>query len=227
MSLSEDLIKGLVSMKMMLPSTIQSKAIPLILASNDHLLAQSRNGSGKTISFLCGSVSKIEVKNDSLQVLIVAPNRELMNQIYSVALELVKFINGIKIAKMIDIKDKDNFNGAHLLVSTPGIAVKAFKKKVVSFEKLKVVIFDEADIMLGASDKDHCTIIAKETIHIKDIQVLAFTATVNKTLEDWFKKSFKTCNKILSTVEELSLDGVQHLVIKCDTKEKLQTLDLM
>jgi len=74
----------------MQPSQIQLKSIPLITDTKQHLIAQARNGSGKTISFLVGTLSKIDISIKSLQVLIVAPNRELMNQIYQVCFETVK-----------------------------------------------------------------------------------------------------------------------------------------
>jgi ATP-dependent RNA helicase DDX19/DBP5 len=157
MNLNENIMKGLVSMKLMKPSRIQISAIPLIIDSDKHLLAQSRNGSGKTISFLVGSISKIDIEQQCLQVLVVAPNRELMNQIYSVALELVKFMDGINVAKIIDVSDVKTLSAAHFIVSTPGIAVKSVKRGVLKLDNIKVVVFDEADVILGANDQDHCT----------------------------------------------------------------------
>jgi len=91
LNINEYLIQGLVSIKMFRPSLIQFNSIPLIINSNQHLLAQSRNGSGKTISFLVGSIMKIDLTREEMQVLIVCPSRELMNQTYAVCLDLVKF----------------------------------------------------------------------------------------------------------------------------------------
>jgi len=213
---------------MMRPSLIQFSAIPLIVKSSKHLLAQSRNGSGKTISFLLGALMKIDLTQENLQVLVISPSRELMNQSYSVCLQLIKFYNGMNAAKLIDLNDDKSFLKAHLVVSTPGIAVKAFKKGVFTTANCKVVIFDEADIMLGSSDKDHCSVIAKMLLKQKEIQFLGFTATVSKSLSDWFDSTFSnTYNKILSTYADLSLDGIYHLCISCDRNDKLLTLDLM
>jgi len=89
---------------------------------------------------------------------------------------------------------------AHLIVSTPGIAVKAFKKGLFKTSTCKVVVFDEADILLGSADKDHCSIIAKMLLQQKEIQFLGFTATVSAPLSNWFDTTFSnTYNKILST----------------------------
>jgi len=183
-------VQGLVAMKMMRPSLIQFNSIPLIINSNQHLLAQSRNGSGKTISFLVGAIMKIDLSKEILQVLIISPNRELMNQTYTVCLNLVKFLNGIKVAKLIDLNGDTSFTRSHLIVSTPGIAVKSFKKGLFTQNTIRVVVFDEADIMLGSPDKDHCSIIARNMKAEPNVQLLGFTATINTALSQWFDSSF-------------------------------------
>lgn len=96
----------------------------------------------------------------------------------------------MNIAKLIDINDTKTFLNAHLVVSTPGIAVKAFKREILNPASCKVVIFDEADVLLGTTDKDHCTIIARNISKLKEVQLLGFSATTSQDLLDWFNKTF-------------------------------------
>lgn len=80
---------------------------------------------------------------------------------------------------------------AHLVVSTPGIAVKAFKRNVLNSNDLKVVIFDEADILLGAESEDHCSMLVNQICQKPNLQLLGFTATANQKLIGWFDKVFQ------------------------------------
>jgi len=92
--------------------------------------------------------------------------------------------------KLIDLKNDNSFQRAHLIVSTPGIAVKAFKKLMLNHLSCKVVVFDEADTMLGSEDKDHCSIIARNMSSVAGVQLLGFAATMNTGLMDWFNNTF-------------------------------------
>lgn len=106
-------------------------------------------------------------------------------------------MNGVNTAKLIDINDSNVLLKAHLVVSTPGIAVKAFKKGILDHSKVKTVVFDEADILIGQGEEDHCTKLAKNFSSLSNCQFLAFTATVNESLTTWFTNTFKKYNKIL------------------------------
>lgn len=172
---------------------------------------------------------KIDLTKEVMQALIVCPNRELMNQTYEVCLNLVKFINGINIAKLVDIKDTNTLLKAQLVVSTPGIAVKAFKRNVLNHETCKVVVFDEADVLLAASDRDHCTLIARNMSQVPNIQFLGFSATTTQSIIEWFDLTFNSrYNKILTGYEDLYLDGVKHLcIVLTDKTQKLSVLNTM
>lgn len=193
------------------------------------MIAQARNGSGKTISFVIGTVSKIDIHVKSLQALIVAPNRELMNQIYQVCFDATKYIDGLQIAKVTDLKDNTELKTAQLVVSSPGVALKAFKTSAMDMDAVKIIVFDEADACLGDDNSDHCLKLADMFKTKRDCQFLAFTATVNENLLNFFEANFaQNYNKItVNSVNELSLDGIKHLCIQVEKNKKLEVLDTM
>ena len=81
----EDLIKGITE-KWNKPSKIQGVAIPLIVNVGedkcyDNLIAQSKNGSGKTGTYVIGSLLRVDRAVKSTQIIVLAHTRELGNQI--------------------------------------------------------------------------------------------------------------------------------------------------
>jgi len=86
----DDVKKNLIDMKFEKPSHIQAVAIPMINKSPyRHIIAQSRNGSGKTGAFLLGMLGRIDDKDDNIQVVIFAHTRELINQITTILNQMV------------------------------------------------------------------------------------------------------------------------------------------
>ena len=80
LEISEDLLRGIYGFGFEVPSAIQKKAIKPIIAGRD-IIAQAQSGTGKTASFLIGSMSRVDKSNPNVQVIIICPNRELANQI--------------------------------------------------------------------------------------------------------------------------------------------------
>ena len=73
------------------PSIIQSVSIPMIAKEPyNALIAQARNGAGKTGSFSIGSTLRVDRKNPKTQVLVIVPTRELCNQVASVYEKIIK-----------------------------------------------------------------------------------------------------------------------------------------
>lgn len=85
LKIKEPIIDALLDEGFVHPSIIQSVAIPLIIKKEDNfygyknLVAQSPNGSGKSLAFIVGCLQRIDPKNPKLQVLLLMPNRELIN----------------------------------------------------------------------------------------------------------------------------------------------------
>ena len=83
MELDENLLRGIYAYGYERPSSIQSKAIKPLSDGHD-IIAQSQSGTGKTATFLLGSLTRVDRELKKPQVLVLAPNRELATQIYNV-----------------------------------------------------------------------------------------------------------------------------------------------
>jgi superfamily II DNA/RNA helicase len=129
-----------------IPTKIQQLAIPLILQNKD-LIAISPTGSGKTLAFL---VPLLEIIGDNM-VLIITPTRELASQIHRILQKLtdLKTIDLTMTSNLNDHKTIKRLKTAKILVSTPLKLITAIRMEIVDLDKLKHLVLDEADKLLG------------------------------------------------------------------------------
>jgi len=131
---------------------VQAKTIPYILKERD-LMVQSRTGSGKTGAFVLPMLERLDPELKACQTLVLVPTRELAKQVFSeaskmgqsVGIKSVSVYGGVGYKPQIDAIQQ----GAQVVVGTPGRILDLVLKKVLSFKKLKILIFDEADRMLS------------------------------------------------------------------------------
>lgn len=140
------------------PTPIQMQAIPALLAGRD-VLAAAPTGSGKTASFVIPVLSKLssllhqkKSENDGIKALLLAPTKELAEQIHREANRLV-FGKKIKIcllkrntaATAIQKQEKSGFNKYDLLISTPLRLLSLVRAEVIDLSKVQMIVLDEAD----------------------------------------------------------------------------------
>ncbi len=109
----------------------------------DHLIAQSKNGSGKTGAFVIGSLLRVDPSNPKVQVIVLGHTRELVNQIYSVYASAAKYTE-IVVKNIVDETSKPQ---AHVMITTLNKIVSLLSgRNKLDFSNLRVVIIDEADV---------------------------------------------------------------------------------
>jgi ATP-dependent RNA helicase DeaD len=131
---------------------VQARAIPYLLAKRD-MIIQARTGSGKTGAFLLPMLERLDPKRDECQALILVPTRELARQVSheaeilcgQVGLRTAAVYGGVGYGPQIEALKR----GAHIVVGTPGRVLDHLLKRTFSLDKLKMLIFDEADRMLS------------------------------------------------------------------------------
>jgi ATP-dependent RNA helicase DeaD len=131
---------------------VQARTIPYVLAGRD-MMIQARTGSGKTGAYLLPMLERLDPKRDECQALILVPTRELARQVSHEAeilcagagLRNVAVYGGVGYGPQIDGLKK----GAQIVVGTPGRVLDHLLKRTFSLDKLKMLIFDEADRMLS------------------------------------------------------------------------------
>lgn len=128
------------------PTKIQQLAIPVILKNKD-LIAISPTGSGKTLAFL---VPILEIIQDNM-TLIITPTRELASQIHRVLTKLtdLKTTDLTTISNLSEHKTLKRLKITNILISTPLKLISALRMGIIQLDKLKHLVLDEADKLLG------------------------------------------------------------------------------
>ncbi len=131
---------------------VQAKAIPYLFSQRD-MMIQSRTGSGKTGAYLFPMLEMVNPLENTTQVLILVPTRELALQVATEA-ELLGRTTGVRsIAVYGGVGYRaqlDAFKaGAHIVIGTPGRILDHLLRRSLSLKNLKYLIFDEADHMLS------------------------------------------------------------------------------
>lgn len=148
-----EIIRGILEMDFIKPSHIQAVAIPMItnpVTDVYHdLIAQSKNGSGKTGAFAIGTTLRVDPSVMKPQVLVLAHFRELSAQIADVYGKICKYSN-INVTNFSATGKTD----AHIIVTTLGKLANSFtargnKSKKLDLSALKCIVFDETDVFFG------------------------------------------------------------------------------
>lgn len=139
------------------PTSIQEKAIPLIVNKND-VLGTAQTGTGKTAAFsipIIQFIHETESKNTGrpqIKSLIVTPTRELAIQIDENIQQYGKYTNikhavifgGVKQGQQVEKLKR----GVHILVATPGRLLDLINQGFIHLNTVKIFVLDEADRML-------------------------------------------------------------------------------
>ena len=170
------------------PTPIQYKAIPYALDGRD-VLGLAQTGTGKTAAFalpLLARILKIGGKREekSVQSLILAPTRELANQIESTIKAFVEgshlrvrlVVGGVSIGGQIKRLSK----GSDVLVATPGRLIDLIERNAVRLTDTKFLVLDEADQMLDLGFIHSLRKIAD--LLPNDRQTMLFSATMPKKM---------------------------------------------
>jgi superfamily II DNA/RNA helicase len=133
------------------PTPVQDKAIKPVLEGKD-LIGLANTGTGKTAAFLLPILSRLVLDPNSVRALIIAPTRELANQIddefraFSTGLNLYSAlcVGGVNIGPQI----KQIKRGPHIVIGTPGRLKDLVQQKALKLGTADVLVLDEADRML-------------------------------------------------------------------------------
>ena len=136
------------------PSAIQQRAIVPVIKGHD-VIAQAQSGTGKTATFSISILQKIDPNIKGTQALILAPTRELAQQIQKVVVALGDYMNiechacigGTNVRE--DMKALQD--GPQVVVGTPGRVHDMIQRRVLKTDNMKMFILDEAAEMLSVS----------------------------------------------------------------------------
>lgn len=226
LQLNPDLLRGVFGKGFIKPSVIQQKGILPLIKGRD-TIAQAQSGSGKTATFLLGTLQLIDKEALKVQALILAPTRELADQIYKVMGEISVYMD-LKLKLLVGgtdtRRDRDELNsGVHAVVGTPGRVFDMLRRGHLNTDFLKIFILDEADEMLGMGFLEQVNDILK--LIPSDSQIGFFSATLPPKIVEMCNAIMNDPVRILVKESDLTLKGIKQFYISCSSDEvKLQNM---
>jgi len=226
MNLKQTLLRGIYSYGFEKPSAIQQKGIKPIILGRD-TIAQAQSGTGKTATFSVGMLEIIDNSVNHCQALVLAPTRELAQQIHRVVLQIGQYlkinchacIGGTVVREDIRVLEK----GVHVVVGTPGRVFDMISRNHLSTAHLKIFILDEADEMLSRGFKDQIQEIFR---HLPgNVQCCLFSATMPPDILKLTTDFMRDPIRILVKKDELTLEGIAQYYIPIEKEDwKFATL---
>ncbi|MDC0177795.1 DEAD/DEAH box helicase [Polaribacter sp.] len=227
LGLSPALVKAVAEKGYTKPSPIQEKSIPPILEGKD-VLASAQTGTGKTAGFTLPVLQYLTAtkhpKYRPLRALVLTPTRELAAQVHDNVREYSKYVN-IKSAVVFGgVNAKPQIatlrSGVDILVATPGRLLDLHNQKAVSFNRIDVLILDEADRMLDMG-------------FVRDInklisfmpakrQNLLFSATFSNDIKKLAAGILRNPVSVETAPQNSTAKKVTHKVYKIDKSKKTE-----
>jgi ATP-dependent RNA helicase DeaD len=213
MGLNKEILRALDEMGFEKPTSIQSKAIPVILSSNQDVIGRAQTGTGKTGAFGISILNKLDPNSNHVQAIILCPTRELCLQITKEMQNFAKHMKGVKVVPVYGGSSMDTQiyalkNGAQIVVGTPGRTLDLVNRKKLKLESLQWLVLDEADEMLSMGFKEDMDAILATTPPEK--QTLLFSATLPQAIKQMVKTYMNDPVEVAAEKTQTGADNVTH-----------------
>ena len=227
LGLESFLIDALDVLDIKTPTSIQTKAIPVILNQKQDVVALAKTGTGKTAGFGLPLLQGIDTQNNSIQAIVLAPTRELGQQIFKnltdfsskkPEISIASIVGGIPIKPQIERLKKDT----HVVIATPGRLIDLIQREAIDISETSLLVLDEADEMIAVLKEGLDTIIASLP---KKRRTLLFTATMSGSIKQMVQNYLsKHVVDIQADMETLGHQGIDHQYVVVKPIEKLEVL---
>ncbi|KXN87188.1 ATP-dependent RNA helicase eIF4A [Leucoagaricus sp. SymC.cos] len=226
MDLKPELLRGIYAYGFERPSAIQQRAIVPVVKGHD-VIAQAQSGTGKTATFSISILEQLDMSIKGTQALILAPTRELAQQIQKVVIALGDYMNIECHACVGGTNVREDMaklqEGVHVVVGTPGRVYDMINRRALRADNIKIFCLDEADEMLSRGFKDQIYEVFQ--LLPQDTQVVLLSATMPTDVLEVTKKFMRDPVRILVKKDELTLEGIKQFYIAVEKEEwKLDTL---
>src|ERR1700723_2118777 len=226
LGLSAETLKAIEKLGFEQASPIQAEAIPVLMTGAD-VVGQSQTGSGKTAAFAIPAIEKVNPDQRQVQVLILCPTRELAVQVSEEVHKLALFKRGINALPIYGGQSYERQfyglkQGAQIVIGTPGRVMDHMRRGTIRLEKIKMVILDEADVMLNMGFRDDIETILKDAP--KERQTVFFSATMPRPIRDLIEKYSRDPQSV--SVEQKAMTGptVEQVYYEIDRRYKVELL---
>ena len=207
------------------PSKIQAAFLPIALTGRD-CSGQARTGTGKTAAFTLPMLEKLDLDRKVIQGLILAPTRELAEQVSQEMRKLsggrvktVVIVGGRPMGPQVDAIKR----GAQVVVGTPGRVMDLMGRGQLGLENVEFAVLDEADRMLDDGFRPDIEKILRKCP--KDRQTLLLSATMPPEVEELAAKFMKNPERIDMSEDALvATEMIEQFVLTVDPDRKFGAL---
>ncbi|MES2543347.1 MAG: DEAD/DEAH box helicase [Bacteroidota bacterium] len=227
LGINPNIVKALTDLKISVPTEIQEKTIPALLTKTDDFVGLAKTGTGKTAAFGLPLLQLIDIQNNAVQAVILAPTRELGHQIFSNIESFAKYLPEVSIAATcggIPIKPQIErlSNTTHIVIATPGRLIDLIQRKAIDIKQAKYLVLDEADEMITALKEGLDEIIAELP---KNRRTFLFSATMPGTIKQLIQNYMsKNVTQVSADMQTVGNQGIDHQFVVVDPIEKLDVL---
>ncbi len=229
LGIKKEYITALKELGIKKPTEIQEKTISVLLNSKTDFIGLAQTGTGKTAAFGLPILNSIDSESNDIQALILAPTRELVQQIKKQLFKFTKYLDerifvegvygGEKIEKQINALNRTT----HVIVATPGRLIDLVERGEINLKQLKTVVLDEADEMLSMGFKQDLNRILKYSNDTCNTWL--FSATMPDEIKR-IVKAYMDVNAPRVAVNKNSIvnANITHQYIKTELKNKVNLL---
>ncbi len=227
LGLSTNIIKGIEELGFKIPTPIQKEIIPIIFEIENDVVGQAQTGTGKTAAFGLPIIEQIDTNSRSIQVLILAPTRELCIQIttdlqkfskYIKNLQIVPVYGGVSIVLQINQLKKS----VHIVVATPGRMLDLLNRKAINTSKVTTLVLDEADEMLNLGFREELDGILSKIKSTR--RTLLFSATMPKEVARIAKNYMHDPVKITIGKQNTVPENTRHIYYQAHARDRYSVL---
>ncbi|MFK7926636.1 MAG: ATP-dependent RNA helicase DbpA [Myxococcota bacterium] len=227
--LRPELLKAVADLGFVHLRPIQAAALPPALAGRD-LVGQAQTGSGKTAAFALAVLNALDASHRGAQALILAPTRELAEQVSEDVRQLARRIPNTRVATVCGgarFADQQYAleQGAQVVVGTPGRVHDHLRRGTLVLDRLTHLVLDEADRMLdmGFIDEVQATIEHAPATR----QTLLFSATFPPGIQD-LSAQIQRDPVSISVGDEPAPNEVTQRVLRCEPGQRRErVIDLL
>ena len=226
LNVDEKILKAIGDMGFEEASPIQAKAIPVVLEGKD-IVGQAQTGTGKTAAYGIPMLQSIDPKLKCVQAVVLCPTRELAIQVADEIRKLAKYMSSIKVLPVYGGQEivrqiKSLKTGVQIVVGTPGRVMDHMRRKTVKFDKVKMVILDEAEERLDMGFREDMETILTQMP--EERQTVMFSATMPKAIMD-IARTFQNDAEVIKVVrKELTVENIEQYYFEVRSKNKDEIL---
>lgn len=229
LGIGQDYVKGLKELNIVKPTEIQAAVIPILLTKKTDLIGLAQTGTGKTAAFGLPMLSSINTDKAEIQGLIIAPTRELVQQIKKQLFKFTKyvddriFVEGVYGGDKIERQMKALERPTHIVVATPGRLLDLIGRKAIDITRVKTLVLDEADEMLSMGFKNDLDKILRYGTAKQNTWL--FSATMPKEIKQ-IVSTYMAADAVRIEVNKNSLvnENISHHYINTKIKDKIELI---